>query len=135
MATRVTGQRSVIAVATFAVVGAGAVGGYAGGHMARNGHDVTLIDPWPEHVEAIRRDGLRIEGVTALYRFDDALRGWGYQPTYELAADVLYRRAQAEADPKYRGIAMRDDACVYRRLVGFAVHELIRALEGDPQER
>ena len=27
---------------------------------------------------------------------------------------------------------MRDDACVYRRLVGFAVHELIHALEGDP---
>ncbi|HWE28298.1 MAG TPA: SEC-C metal-binding domain-containing protein [Polyangia bacterium] len=73
----------------------------------------------------------RVQGVTALYRFDDALRGWGYQPIYELAADVLYRKAQAEADPKYRGIAMRDDACVYRRLVGYAVHELIHALEGD----
>ena len=34
-----------------AVVGAGAVGGYAGAHMAAAGHDVTLIDPWPEHVE------------------------------------------------------------------------------------
>jgi len=32
-----------------AVVGAGAVGGYVGGHLARNGADVTLIDPWPEH--------------------------------------------------------------------------------------
>ena len=28
-----------------AVVGAGAVGGYAGAHMAAAGHDVTLIDP------------------------------------------------------------------------------------------
>ena len=37
-----------------AVVGAGAVGGYLGGHLARTGNDVTLIDPWPEHVEAIR---------------------------------------------------------------------------------
>lgn len=43
-----------------AVVGAGAVGGYAGGHMARAGADVTLIDPWPEHVEYIRSHGLQL---------------------------------------------------------------------------
>ena len=48
-----------------AFVGAGAIGGYTGGHLAHNGFDVTLIDPWPAHVEAIRKDGLSIEGVTA----------------------------------------------------------------------
>jgi 2-dehydropantoate 2-reductase len=47
-----------------AVVGAGAVGGYAGGHMARAGADVTLIDPWPEHVEYIRKHGLQLSGLT-----------------------------------------------------------------------
>ena len=47
-----------------AVVGAGAIGGYTGGHLAHNGFDVTLIDSWPEHIEAIRKDGLAIEGVT-----------------------------------------------------------------------
>ena len=47
-----------------AVVGAGAIGGYTGGHLAHSGFDVILIDPWPEHVETIRRDGLAIEGVT-----------------------------------------------------------------------
>ena len=47
-----------------AVIGAGAIGGYTGGHLAHNGFDVTLIDPWPEHIETIRRDGLAIEGVT-----------------------------------------------------------------------
>lgn len=73
----------------------------------------------------------RVQGVTALFRIDDALRGWGYSPIYDLAADVLYRKAQQENDPAYRGIPMRDDVCVYRRLVGFAVHELIHALEGD----
>lgn len=46
------------------VVGAGAIGGYAGGHMARGGEDVTLIDPWPEHVDRMNGHGLRIEGVT-----------------------------------------------------------------------
>lgn len=46
------------------VVGAGAVGGYSGGHMARGGADVTLIDPWPEHVEYIRKHGLQLSGLT-----------------------------------------------------------------------
>jgi 2-dehydropantoate 2-reductase len=46
------------------VFGAGAIGGYTGGNLAHNGFDVTLIDPWPEHVEAIRNDGLSLEGIT-----------------------------------------------------------------------
>ncbi len=46
------------------VVGAGAIGGYAGGHMTRAGHDVTLIDPWPEHVEYMRSHGLQLSGLT-----------------------------------------------------------------------
>ena len=33
------------------IVGAGAVGGYTGAHMAKAGEDVTLIDGWPDHVE------------------------------------------------------------------------------------
>jgi 2-dehydropantoate 2-reductase len=41
-------------------VGAGAVGGYSGAHMAKAGEDVTFIDAWPENVEAINRDGFRI---------------------------------------------------------------------------
>jgi 2-dehydropantoate 2-reductase len=46
------------------VVGAGAIGGYSGGHMARAGHDVTLIDAWPEHVEYMRAHGLQLSGMT-----------------------------------------------------------------------
>ncbi len=40
------------------VIGAGAIGGYTGSLMARGGEDVTLIDPWPEHVEYIRAHGI-----------------------------------------------------------------------------
>src|SRR5204862_4709276 len=43
-----------------AIVGAGAVGGYVGAHMVQAGENVTFIDPWPEHVEQIRTQGLRI---------------------------------------------------------------------------
>jgi 2-dehydropantoate 2-reductase len=45
---------------SIAVVGAGAVGGFFGAMLARAGHRVTLIGR-PAHVEAIERDGLRLE--------------------------------------------------------------------------
>lgn len=43
-----------------AVMGAGAVGCYYGGMLARSGHGVVLIAR-PQHAEAIQRHGLRIE--------------------------------------------------------------------------
>ncbi|WP_295856542.1 2-dehydropantoate 2-reductase [uncultured Xylophilus sp.] len=52
-----------------AVMGAGAVGCYYGGMLARAGHDVVLIGR-PAHVDAIRRDGLRLEAQT----FDARIR-------------------------------------------------------------
>ncbi len=47
-----------------AFMGAGAVGGYVGAYFAHHGHDVTLIDPWPEHVETIRAHGMKLTGMT-----------------------------------------------------------------------
>ena len=52
-----------------AVVGAGALGGYVGGNLAHQGHDVTLIDPWPENVETIRSRGLELDGLTPEEQF------------------------------------------------------------------
>ncbi|MDR5762416.1 ketopantoate reductase family protein [Caballeronia sp. LZ035] len=43
-----------------AVMGAGAVGCYYGGMLARAGHEVVLIAR-PHHVEAIEREGLRLD--------------------------------------------------------------------------
>ncbi len=45
------------------IIGAGAIGGLAGAYMAAAGHDVTLVDRWPEHVEALRRHGLVTDGI------------------------------------------------------------------------
>ena len=53
-----------------AVVGAGALGGYTGGSLAHLGHDVTLIDAWPEHVETIRKRGLELDGLTPAEQFN-----------------------------------------------------------------
>ena len=41
-------------------IGVGAIGGVVGGMLTRGGHDVTLIDQWPEHIEAMRANGLTI---------------------------------------------------------------------------
>src|SRR2546425_4076095 len=46
-----------------AVMGAGAVGCYYGGMLARAGHDVTLIAR-AQHVEVMRSSGLRMETKT-----------------------------------------------------------------------
>ncbi len=42
-----------------AVMGAGSIGGYFGGMLARDGHDVTMVARG-EHLDAIRRDGLQM---------------------------------------------------------------------------
>jgi 2-dehydropantoate 2-reductase len=49
------------------VWGAGAIGGTLGAHLARAGHDVTLVDTADEHVAAIHRVGLAIEGPIATF--------------------------------------------------------------------
>jgi 2-dehydropantoate 2-reductase len=52
-----------------AIVGTGAVGGYAGAHMAQAGEDVTFIDFWPENVETMRAKGLRITHIRDVPEF------------------------------------------------------------------
>lgn len=50
-------------------MGAGAVGSYFGGMLARAGHDVVLVAR-PQHVTAIEREGLRMDTKT----FDERVR-------------------------------------------------------------
>ena len=47
---------------TILIWGAGAIGGTLGAYFARAGEDVLLVDIVPEHVDAVNRDGLAIEG-------------------------------------------------------------------------
>jgi SEC-C motif len=76
----------------------------------------------------------RTQGVAAMLRFDDAMQGWGVTPLYEPAAPSLFEAAKMRADPGYRKVAVRDHACLYARFVGFAVHELIHAVVGEPRQ-
>jgi len=45
-----------------AIVGCGAMGSVYAGLFASAGHEVWAIDRWAEHVAAMKRDGLRLEG-------------------------------------------------------------------------
>jgi 2-dehydropantoate 2-reductase len=48
-----------------AIIGVGAMGSvYAGLLADEGGHDVWAIDTWPEHVAAIRNNGLHVEGAS-----------------------------------------------------------------------
>ena len=57
-----------------AIIGAGAVGGYAGAHMVQAGEDVTFVDLWPENVEVMRTRGLRISHLKDVPEFTVPVR-------------------------------------------------------------
>jgi hypothetical protein len=80
-------------------------------------HDVLSLDE-------------RAAGIEALYRFDDAMRGWGQTVIWDLAAPTLWRLQQQLGEVKW--VAVRDGGCIHARLLGFCVHELIHAVNGDP---
>jgi len=74
----------------------------------------------------------RAAGIAALYRFDDAVRGWGQTAIWDLAAPTLWR-VQQQLGTENRWVAVRDGPCIHARLLGFCVHELVHAMCGDPE--
>ena len=46
------------------VVGAGAMGSIYAGLFAEAGYDVSVVDPWLEHIAAIAKNGLRLGGAS-----------------------------------------------------------------------
>src|SRR5215475_14202845 len=71
-----------------AIVGAGAVGGYAGAHMVQAGEEVTFIDPWPEHVAHMRKHGLRVTHARNVAEFSVAVRALHVTDVQQLAREA-----------------------------------------------
>jgi 2-dehydropantoate 2-reductase len=71
-----------------AIVGAGAVGGYAGGHMVQAGEDVTFVDPWPAHVEHMRDHGLRISHAAGVPEFTVPVRALHVTDAQQLSKEA-----------------------------------------------
>ena len=76
-----------------AMVGAGALGGHVGAYLTRDGHDVTLIDPWPEHVDYMRENGLTLRGNTAPENFTVMPKTIHITELQEAARDGLFNFA------------------------------------------
>src|SRR6202047_1642131 len=70
-----------------AIVGAGGVGGYAAAHMVQAGEDVTFIDPWPEHVEHIKKHGLRVTHAKDVAEFSVPVRALHVTDAQQLAKE------------------------------------------------
>lgn len=75
----------------------------------------------------------RTAGIEALYRFDDAMRGWGQTVIWDLAAPTMWR-IQQKLGAAAKWVAVRDTGCIHSRLLGFCTHELIHAMCGDPTQ-
>lgn len=79
------------------IVGAGAIGGLAGAYMTRAGYDVMLVDRWREHVAALQRDGVFIDGIRGTLRVP--VRAMlPDQLTQPLEAVLLATKSQHTAD-------------------------------------
>ena len=84
-----------------AVIGAGAMGSVYAGLLADAGHEVWAVDTWAAHVDAIRRNGLRIEGAsgdrTARVRATTEAREAGPCDLAIVATKVRHTAAAARA--------------------------------------
>jgi hypothetical protein len=73
----------------------------------------------------------RRKGIAAVYHLDDALRGWGYTPLYDVHGDRIWRETQKRNPSAYRSVAVRFGECIHRRLLGSMIHECLHAAFGD----
>jgi 2-dehydropantoate 2-reductase len=108
-------------------MGAGAVGCYFGGMLARDGHQVTLVAR-PQHVQAIREDGLRME----TRMFDEHVRvAASSEPRAVEGCDVVLfcvKSQDTEAAGREIGPFLRPDALVLCLQNGVDNPERLRAV-------
>jgi 2-dehydropantoate 2-reductase len=52
------------------IIGSGAIGGMAGAWMHKHGEDVTFVDAWRDHVDAMKTNGLQIDGILGPHHLD-----------------------------------------------------------------
>jgi 2-dehydropantoate 2-reductase len=99
------------------VLGAGAVGGFLAATMARAGEDVTIVDPWAEHVERIREHGFRVSGTQGDHTVNmPALHVGDVQRLISKPIDIALIATKA-FDTGWAAMLLRD----YLRPTGFVV--------------
>lgn len=114
-----------------AIVGAGAVGGYYGGRLARHGHDVHFL--LRGDYEAVKRNGWTIESCDGDFTlppqstrvYDDPKR----MPKADLVVVALKSTASSQFDPLVRPL-LKEDTAVLTLQNGLGVEEQLAALFG-----
>ena len=71
------------------IVGAGAVGGYVGAHLTRAGVNTTLVDAWPDHVQAMRDHGLSVTGMNGAGSVETPVRALHISDVSQLVREKL----------------------------------------------
>ena len=109
------------------VVGAGAMGSLFAAGLARTGEVVWVYDTWREHVEAIRRDGLRVareggEDVVSLRATTDPGEPGAADLVLVFVKHAHTRQAIADARP-----LVRDDTTVVTVQNGLGNVEILAA--------
>jgi 2-dehydropantoate 2-reductase len=112
------------------IVGAGAMGASFGGVLAEHGADVWLIDDWQDHVDAINRVGLRIDGqggdrIVQVRATSD--------PSRAAPADLVlfFVKSYQTAEAARKALPVATDNTVFLTLQnGYGNHELIQGVVG-----
>jgi len=100
-----------------AIAGAGAVGSLIGGYLSKGGEDVILIEPsWMEHIQAIRRHGLIIDGCRGKHLVSiKALHASELDQLEKRSLDILFLAVKSNHTERVLNLMLpylRDDAWV-----------------------
>ena len=122
--------RGTVARVNVVVVGAGSLGSAIGGTLAQAGHRVLLVTRNVEHVEAIRRAGLRLDDGVVVRRVDlDADTGYdGHEPA-DLAI-VLVKSFDTEEAIRAAAPVIGEQTVVLTLQNGVGCEEIIAGIVG-----
>ena len=85
----------------FGIIGAGPVGSIMGAHLAKAGHDVTLVDVLKAHMDEIKTNGLSITGFKELkVPFSEKNICYGIDELENKDVDVVFISVKASILPQ-----------------------------------
>jgi 2-dehydropantoate 2-reductase len=86
---------------TFAIIGAGPIGGIMGAHLAKSGHNVILVDILKDHMDEIRDNGLSITGLKEMnVRFPENNLCYSIEDLAGTSTDAVFISVKASFLPK-----------------------------------
>lgn len=95
------------------IIGAGAMGSLYGAMLARGGAGIVLYDQWQEQIETVRRDGLRLSGITGDFTVDvEATTDPGAIGPVDLCISQVNTYATAAAAEVAQGVLGPDGYCL-----------------------